>query len=107
MTSVCITSPQAGKENPGQTLVHGCLRQADGGDDDVDELDADERHDDAADAIEPEVAPQDRGGTGRPVRDAAQGERDERDNDEGVEDDRREDRALRVPEAHDVEDAKL
>ena len=71
------------------------LGQVEGGDDDVDELDADEGGDDAADAVDEQVAAQQRGGGHGPVADAAQGERDERDDDERVEDDGREDGRLR------------
>ena len=68
--------------------------EADGGDDEVDQLDADERHDEAAEAVDEQVAAQQRGGADRPVGDAAQRQRDQRDDDQRVEDDRRQDRAL-------------
>ena len=63
-------------------------------DDEVDQLDADERRDQAADAVDEEVAAQERGRADRAVAHALQRERDERRDDERVEDDRREDRAL-------------
>ncbi len=44
--------------------------------------------------IEDQVAPQDRGGPGRAVAHAAEGERDQRDDDERVEDHAGEDRRL-------------
>src|SRR5215470_8060725 len=69
----------------------------------VDNLDSDERNDYPADPIDQQVARQDRGGTERPILDPAQRERDERDNDERVENDRGKDRALRGAEVHDVE----
>ena len=72
-------------------LSSGQVHQAD---DDVDELDADERGDDAADAVDERVACQQRSGADGPVGDAAEGERDQGDDDERVEDDGREDGAL-------------
>ena len=70
--------------------------EADGIDDDVDGLDADERHDHAADAVDQQVAAQQRArrltaGSDTPL----QRQRDERDDDQRVEDDRRQDGALR------------
>ena len=58
--------------------------------------DARERRDDAADAVDEQVAAQHGGGALRPVLDAAQRERNQRDDDQRVEDHRREDRALRA-----------
>jgi len=63
-------------------------------------LDAGERHDDAAEAIDQQVAAEQCGGSGRPVADTAQGERDQR-----IEDDGRQDGALRARQRHDVEGA--
>ena len=63
--------------------------------DHVDQLDPDERYDDAADAVDQHVFAQDGVRAARAVGDASQRERDQRDDDERVEDDRREDRALR------------
>ncbi len=57
-------------------------------DDQVDQLDADEGGDQAAEAVEQHVAAQQRGGADRPVADAAQGERDQQRDDQGVEDHR-------------------
>src|SRR6185436_18301140 len=73
------------------------------GDDDVDELDADERGDDTAEPVDQEVAPQHEGRGFGPELDAAQGERDECHDDQGVEDDRREDRGARARQVHQVE----
>ena len=67
-----------------------------GGDHEVDGLDADERNDDAAEAVDQQVAPQQRAGADRPIGDALQRQRDQRDDDQRVEDDRRQDRALRA-----------
>src|SRR5215831_13593506 len=67
----------------------------------VDNLDSDEWNDYAADTIDQQVARQDRGGTERPILDPAQRQRDERDNDERVENYRGKDRALRSAEVHD------
>src|ERR1019366_3246755 len=74
-----------------------------GVDEDVDELDPDKRNHDAAEAVEEEVAAQDGGGADRTVSHSAQGERDKRDDDERVENDRAEDGAQRRSEVHDVE----
>src|ERR1700759_755671 len=58
-------------------------------DDEVDELDPDERDDQAADAVDPQV-PAEHGRRRRgPVPDTAQGQRDQRDDDQSVEDNRR------------------
>ena len=42
--------------------------EADGGDGEIDQLDADERHDDAAEAVDQQIAPQDAGGADRAGR---------------------------------------
>ena len=57
-------------------------------------LDADERDDDAAHAVDQEIAAQERRRAERPILHAAQRQRDQRDDDQRIEDDRREDRAL-------------
>ena len=67
-----------------------------GRDQEVDGLDADERDDDAAEAVDEEVPAQELRGADRAVGDPLQGERNERDDDQRVEDDRRQDRALRA-----------
>ena len=67
-----------------------------GRDDEVDGLDADEGDDDAAEAVDQQVAAQQRPGADRAVGDALQCQRDQRDDDQRVEDDRRQDGALRV-----------
>src|SRR5215470_17222419 len=60
-------------------------------DDEVDELDPDERDDQPADAVDPQVPAEQGLGRGRPVTDAPQRQRDQRD-----ENDRRGDRRLRA-----------
>ena len=65
-------------------------------DDEVDQLDPDEGQDHAAEAVDEQVAAQERGRADRAVADALQRERDERGDDQRVEDDRRDDRALRA-----------
>src|SRR5690242_7711120 len=65
-------------------------------DDEVDEFYPDERDDESADAVDPQVPAEQRLGRGRPVADAAQRQRDQRDDDQRVEDDRRGDRRLRA-----------
>ncbi len=69
--------------------------QIEGGDDEVDQLDADERHDEPAEAVDEEVAAKQRGRADRAIGDAAQRQRDQRDDDQRVEDDGRQDRRLR------------
>src|SRR5208282_6036452 len=62
-------------------------------DDQVDQLDADERRDDPTETVDQEVAPQQRARADRPVAHATQRQRDQRGDDERVEDDRRDYRA--------------
>src|SRR5262245_36923918 len=69
--------------------------QVQGGDQEVDRLDADERNDDAADTIDQEVAAKQRSGADRAVTHTFERQRDQRDDDQRVDDDRRENRALR------------
>ena len=66
-----------------------------GVDEEVDQLDADKRDEDAADAVDEEIAAEHGRGADRPVGDAPQRQRDEGDDDERVEDDRAQDRAQR------------
>ena len=68
--------------------------EAQGVDQEVDRLDADERHDDASKAVDQQVAAQERAGTDRTKTDAPQGKRDQGDDDQRVEDDRGQDRTL-------------
>ena len=72
-------------------------------DDEVDEFDADERGDDAAEAVDVEVAAQQLRRAARGVAHTAQRQRDQRDDDDRVEDDRRQDRRLRAVQPHDVQ----
>src|SRR5262249_32109312 len=78
-----------------------------GRDREVDGLDADERNDDAAYAVDQQVTAQQRPGADRAVGDALQRQRDQRDDDQRVEDDGRQDGALRARQAHDVERLQL
>src|SRR5260370_11857278 len=78
------------------------LRQMDGGDEHVDQLDPQEGGDETADSVDEEVAAEQRLGRHGLIADSAEGERDEGDYDEGVEDDRREDGGLGCPEGPDV-----
>ena len=71
--------------------------------DEIDELDADERHDDATEAIDEEIALENCQGAHRLVGDAAQGQRNQRDDDQGVENDGAEDGAGGTVQVHDVE----
>src|SRR4029078_9205378 len=80
---------------------------AEGGDDEVDRFDADEGQDQTAQAIDEEIATEQGRRAHRRVSHALQRQGDQSDDDEGVEDDRGEDRRLRRREAHDVERRKL
>ena len=71
------------------------LNEMERGDDEIDELDADERNDDAAEAIDEQVALQNGERAHRFVGHAAQRQRNQRDDDERVENDGAEDRAGR------------
>src|SRR5262249_881415 len=71
--------------------------------DEVDELDSDERDDQTADAVDPQVPAQHRRGRRWPVPNAPQGERYQGDDDQRVEDDRRGDRGLGAVQVHDVQ----
>src|SRR5580692_13051310 len=72
-------------------------------DDEVDYLDAGEREDEPADAVDPQVPAEHLAGRGRLVADAAQRERYQRGDDQRVEDDRRGDRRVRAVQFQDVE----
>ena len=61
----------------------------------IDQLDADERHDDAAEAVDQQIAAQQRCGADGAILHAAQSERDQRDDDQRVENHGGEDRGLR------------
>lgn len=67
------------------------LSEVEADQDQVDQLDADEGHDQSADAVDQQVAAQDGGRTERPVGYALQGQRNQRNDDESVKDDRRQD----------------
>ena len=66
----------------------------------------DERDDDAAHAVNQQVASQERCGADRPVADAAQRQRHECNDDDGIEDHGRQNRRLRCLQPHDVQRAK-
>src|SRR5262249_51378890 len=68
------------------TIRDRALDQMQGIDHEVDCLDADERNDDAADTVDPQIAPQQRGGADRTIGDPFQCQRNERNDDERVED---------------------
>src|SRR3979409_2798430 len=70
---------------------------------DVDDLDANERRDDSSRAIDDEMVTQQTRRADGAVLDAPQRQRNERDDDERVEDDGAHDRALRRREVHDIE----
>src|ERR1700733_6963435 len=76
------------------------LSEVKGGDDDIDRLDADEGQDQAAQAVDEKIAPEQRCGADRPISDALQRQGDQGDDDESVENDRGQDRRLRRREPH-------
>src|SRR5882757_419736 len=77
-------------------------RKACGGDGHVDQLDADEGHDDAAETVDEQVAYQQRGGAGGAVLHAPEGKWDQRDDDQRIENDGGQDGALRRLQVHEV-----
>src|SRR5947207_3146510 len=97
-TSVDITAPRMSENN---SFIR--LNQFEGGDDDVDGLDANEWNDDAADAIDEQVALQSGECANGRVFYAAQCQRDQGDDDERVENHRAQNGAGRTVQAHDVQ----
>src|SRR6516162_11929465 len=77
------------RTNPGRRFMCGSPKPWDELDDEVDELDPDERDDQSADAVDQQVPAEQRLGRGRPVPYAAQRQRDQRHDDQRVEDDGR------------------
>ena len=83
------------------------LGKVQGGDQKVDGLDADKGNDDAAKPVDQQIAPEQRTRADRTVGDALQRQRDERDDDQRIEDDGRQDGALRRRQIHNVERLEL
>src|SRR5262245_15914316 len=79
------------------------LYQMDQLEDETEELDADEGRDEPSQAVDEQRAPQERRRPEGPVAHAAERQRDQQDDDDRVEDDGRQDRALRRRQAHDVQ----
>src|SRR5262249_8926132 len=77
------------------------LDQVQHGQNHVDDLDPDERHDQPAHAVYEQVITQQRGRAYWAVAHAAQRQRDQEDDDQRVEDHRRKDGAIRRAQAHD------
>src|ERR1700677_4847099 len=77
--------------------------QVGGDQDDINQFDKHERHQNAAQPVNEHVVAQDDFRAERPVLDAFEGQRDQRHDDEGVEDDGAEDGALGRVQVHDVE----
>src|ERR1700738_1525170 len=82
-------------------------RKACRGDGHVDQLDADEGHNNATEDVDEQIAHQQRGGAGGAVLHAPEGKRDQRDDDQRVEYDRRQDSALRRLQVHEVQRLEL
>jgi len=72
-------------------------------DDQIDQFDPDKRHDETAETVDEQVALQDGERAHRFVSDAAQRQRNQRDDDEGIENDGAQDGAGRGVQMHDVE----
>src|ERR1017187_6809505 len=87
----------------GRRFIANSPESGDVHDDEADPLDAYEREDQAAGAVDPQVPAEHGGRGGGLVLDAAQRERYQRDDDQSVEDDRRGDRRIRAVQVHDVE----
>src|SRR5580704_2734335 len=81
--------------------------ESDRGQDQIDELDEDERGDDPAEAVDEAVAPEDGGAVERPELHPPQRKGDESRNDDGVVDHGGEDRRVRVVEVHHVQHPEL
>src|ERR1700738_2179196 len=81
--------------------------QVQGVDHEVDRLDADEWNNDAANAVNQQIAAQQRARADRTERDALQCQRNEGDDDQRIEDDGRQNRALRARQVHNVERLEL
>src|ERR1035437_253632 len=79
------------------------LNEFERGDEDINGLDAGERNDDAAQAVDEQIALQNGKRANRFELHAAQRERNQCDDDEGVENDRAQNRAVRAVQVHDVE----
>src|SRR3984893_798239 len=76
-------------------------------DDEVDELDANERNDDPAEPIDEKITPQNACRPDGPVSHPAKRQGDQRDDDQRVENNRRQNSALRRREMHDIEALQL
>src|SRR5262249_49179426 len=97
-TSVDTTAPRMWEKNSFISL--GQMKRSD---DQIDQFDADKGHDEATKAVDEQVALQNGKRTHRFVSHAAQRQRDERDNDEGVKDDGAQNRAGGSVQVHNVE----
>src|SRR6202011_6141310 len=109
-----VTSPKTSVSRIALTISFGMYfsifsggSQADRVDEQVDGLDSGEGGDDAADSVGGEVVPDQGSRTDRAVAHAAQGERDEDDDDDGVEDHGRQHGAVGAVQLHDVESVQL
>src|SRR6202011_32823 len=109
-----VTSPKTSVSRIALTISFGMYfsifsggSQADRVDEQVDGLDSDEWGDDAADSVDEKVVAKQGGRTDRAVAHAAQGERDEDDDDDGVEDHGRQHGAVGAVQLHDVERVQL
>src|ERR1700704_6744802 len=105
MTNVSLSDRSS--SDGSEASMGGSLGQVNRRDEEVDELDADEGGDDAADAIDEQVPAEQSRGTDGPIANAAQGERDQDHDDQPVEDHGGQHCAARIVQSHDVERAQL
>src|SRR5262249_36855768 len=89
-----------------EILLHDASDNSEIADQEIDGLDAEERGDDSAAAVEQEIPAKECRSTEGAITHAAQGQRDQRNDDERVEDDGGKDGRLWSAESHDVEDAE-
>src|SRR5450432_4657330 len=102
MTMRTIVNAMAGQSCL-RSMIARPLDEVQGNEEEIDDLDAHERHDETAESVDQQVPAENHGRRRGAILDAAQRERNERDDDERVENHAREDRGLRRVQAHDVE----
>src|SRR6202140_382965 len=84
-------------------FIRVSLCQADAGDHHVDQLDADKRNDPSPDTVDPQIVAQQNSSTYRTILDSAEGQWNQRNNDQSVKNYGRENRRLRSLQVHDVQ----
>ena len=89
----------AGRISPQHGSPSSSFDQMQGGDGEVDRLDADKGNDDATEAVDQQITAQQGCGADGAISYAFQRQRNQRDDDQCIEDDRRKDCTLRACEA--------